>query len=1683
MMWITPRQNTVDVFQTVRNRCGFLRAWDKTLRLGEAKNPGPSCNTLYMPDRVPIPDDALNIGVVNPTGLIYKHDALATLGPGIWSVAESRVTQKGQQTLRREFKKNHFQVEFSNPVPTLGNNRGNHYQGIASGVACVTHLPQMKTLFDIPTSIIETSRFLATHIPLGPHAVLLVITIYAPPPTSHSMQEPQALTDSMLQCANRVVKSWKGPAIIQGDFNQDIATNAAMAELFTAGWVDAHDVSVSIHNHLKKPTCITANGGVSHNTKIYCNPIVANSIVYCNAWDDFLFATHPTLVLTCNLKTMSRPHAVWKLPKPFLCHKFDQDAAENHQPHPMFTQRFHEAIHQKDVQQAADLWTTQAESVLAASARDQDGNCVHFPQTHFGRNKGPKIINSPLSTPVLRPARHDEPNPNFAQGPTRYRQHLRQYRRLHTLVGLYKARLKQPTPQNFTACSNLWKAIGEASGFNKHGFPKWMCDHFSIPFSYTLPSLDIVILIRDRFGEHFQQLTQHTTNEFRKHQNNTFQKDWEQGGSLTFAAIRETGPQPSCYVGKTAQTSVKKIRWTKQGVTVLPCTETKDFQSGCPVHFQGQTAMVQKINTDFNTITVDRPLMLRSQDFTIVQKLCIFENHSATKEVTTQWNKFLQRDSGRTSDDWPEADRIAIDIPQQQLMSIPSFEPELWKRVHKSTNIKSARGSCGFTVAETRGFPTWVLLLLFQLYELIEDQAKWPVSWVCAFTIMLPKTSDPSSALEFRPITILSRLYRMWARYKSISLLIQMSQKVPNLIAGGTKGMSALLLNAHFQETMGDQPRTCGLTVDIMKCYNCIPRYPLMVFMAKMGWPHTLIRTYLAALTALKRSFLVLGHCSEWQSSHTGIPEGCALAVASMLTLNAALFFYLQTRVPETTLFTFADNWALKFFTIHGAFASAEALENFCKALALQLSVPKSWTWATHRDVARQLESLKLQGAFVPNIQHTKDLGVDVTYRGRKCKKHLQHRLQLGLARCNKIQTSNIPKSRCARLLQCSCYPKAAFGIEVNKSDCTTFNRFRTNAKKSLGYTKQGSSPWITLSLLGANLDFEHYTVTRTILFWRKYLQTFPFRVQDVFRKIATSDKGPLAGIIACFNKLGNVTPLGYWNTPHFGIVNWLTASKKWLCYVITFEWKFHVCKQLQGRTNFCANMVDSDSFAKNLLKFTHEEQSILRNHAGGTQYTNDAKSHFDANTHDLCPFCGAERDTRTHRIMTCPKLAPCRAHFSSIVWKALRENETLRHFCILPMEQEMCLLRRDLENPWPTLQTLSQEPLHIFTDGSCYHNEYRHFAYAGSAAVVYDAENQETPIFSQRFILPTSDHNSFRAEIFATYLAVQLCTKPIIYTDCQAVLDEWQNILTSFSNGRRPIPLDNADLWNPIIQCIQTTFHQVRLIKVKAHTNDSDWISLANARVDSEAKKAVIVDHAEKYQFITTQVQAYLQSRLIQYQVMIFQIQSAKFEFQVHKTQEDIHRQENRNHARMADPTNPRISVANGITDAQCVQCKYNPQFLQRLARWAENLSWEANANHSTSYFELMLQFIFETHSYPPFAVSKYPDRTGNNQKLWLLRDQHPCRDFQGYTCQDLLTAFVRTINWSKRHLKVHLFPNDFQPQVNSLSVFHYKGFTSGIRKRVELSHAHLIDTFCREHLPNRTDLKFPPPHVANPS
>ena len=1098
-------------------------------------------------------------------------------------------------------------------------------------------------------------------------------------------------------------------------------------------------------------------------------------------------------------------------------------------------------------------------------------------------------------------------------------------------------------------------------------------------------------------------------------------------------------------------------------------------------------------------VILNKPVFLRNGvDYTLTQKLHIYDSEKATHEVVSTWNSFLQRDRDQLTEGWSQAEELASHIPQQEDIEIPDFNYDLWVKVQSNTPLKSARGSCGFTVKEMRCLPRWCIELLFQLFRCIEKQGVWPKAWLFAFTVMLPKTSTPESPLDLRPITILSRIYRQWSRYKAVALLEGLSSRVPNIIAGGTKRMSSLLLSAYYQETLESEPHDSqcnGVTIDIIKCYNIIPRYPLSIFMKKVGWPTSLIKTYISALMNMERSFQILDTVSQWQRSYTGVPEGCALAVAAMLTLSTSLFYYLRHCVPQSELMTFADNWALKFLTTAETSFGIQTLEHFCSSLRLRISVPKSWLWAINKSTIEQIRDQTLQGTKIPIVSSAKDLGVDLTYRGRKNKTSLRKRLNLGLQRCKKVAQRNPNNQVCARLLLSSCFPKAGFGTELMTPTKREFSNFRTVSSKAMGLGQKGASPWIALNLVDKNLDFEFFSLQRTLFFWRHYLRVFPNRKIAVLSKVdRPPKKGPIANFVEVVGKIGTFTNHGEsLYTTLFNEVDWVNCSKGFLRHVLQTQWNHKVCQYMTNlpRKNFHCVSTDLKGFQHAIGKFTRVDQQIIRTHVSGTHYTLNAKSKY-LDVSEACPFCDRP-DSRSHRIMECMGLVSERSILSANTLELLQDNPTLRHFGLLTVDFNVAALRSSLGNP--SFEFTPVEPCfmhcpnnceipHIFTDGSCFHNRDRHFSLAGSAFQAYFEKGASEPFMTQRCLVPGQDHTSYRAEVYAILLVCRYFKKCCIYVDCQAAKSEMVYILEQLSRGKTPSPQDHADIWNTIISLVHHFGHTIQLFKVKAHSEKQQhcnpfltWCSLCNAKVDCEAKAAVTSDAGDLFTSFSNHYENLCVQRKSLGEVLNFQLKVAHRAFENTRSQIS----EQRAPTVFAKGFVPSLNLVPWVCHIpleQCKDCKFNPLFLFRIAEWASSLSWSIDSPEHTTYVELMLSYIFDTQLYPPYPILKYPKNPNSRAMVWLLKDQNPLLDFQGKHLGDLLSGFVRCINWAEKHLGASIFPGDHKPDTTSLHKYGYKGLkAAGFKARPVLPQQDRVDQYCNRFFTNRRAIDSPIP------
>ena len=1616
--------------------------------------------------------------IVNPTGLFKKDDLIAALGPGTYSIAETHATIKAQRNLRKAFRGRLLNPIFGKPVPShLGNDT---CKGVASGVACVSSSPIRFFPITGYESLVDTCRIVASHVSLGPNLTCLVVTIYAPPRSSLTIEDPKGLTIQLLECAFHLAQSWNGPAVIAGDFNQDILEFEVVQRLIACGWGDGQTLHHRRYGTPIQPTCVLPQG-VSSFSNILCNPAIIRSFNWCTTTDES-FSSHPVLTLSCNIQVLKQQTVVWRLPKPLECHKFDEQALEITRPtHEGKIDQIQKYLQKGDVSEAAGLWTQITENVLANAARDQNNEPVRFTTAHFQRHKGPKFKNIPVSQPVAKLGRTGDEQTTNMQGPVWHRQHLRQLRRLQTMVNLSKARDRELTDANQLACQQLYKRIVEAPGF-KGGFPIWVVTNLHIPWPLICPDTPNLDKIYQCFREYFYQVDKQLGKEQREHTKQVFQKDWENGGRLSFKAIKEEGPQPLCFVAKTVTVKVKKTRWTKQGVTVLQVDTTHNLQKDLPIVFQGQQRNIVTVNT--NSLTVDKPLFLRDQNFGLKQVQYIYQPQQAGKEVVDAWNGYLQRD--QPDDRWEQAEEILTMIPQGPQIEVPEFEVELWRRVQAKTPCRSARGSCGFSVREIRNIPEWLLIILFKIFTAIETEGTWPQNWVFAFTVLLPKTENPSNAMDLRPITILSRVYRQWSRYRAIALIAGLTKLVPNTVAGGTSRMSALLLAGHVQDMLEDEDNLkslCGLTVDIVKCYNTIPRYPLALFMMKLGWPVKIIKAYMSALYMMRRTFLVLNSASEWQHATTGIPEGCALAVASMLTLSVVVFHFVKYHSPTADAITFADNWSFVFENSTQATDIIHRLEDFCAALRLRLSIPKSWTWALNKDVAQQLSTVRMQGEAIPNHQCVTDLGVDLTYRGRRSKKNLYHRITLGLKRCKAVAQVGGSKSRKPRLIQGSCFPKSSYGCALLHPPKNKYTAFRTETAKALGFSRSGASPWVALNLLPTQCDFEQHVVVATLQFWRQYFRIFPTRKLAMMGKICSNRaKGPSEALRIVLQKLGEVNSEGHLLTESFGRVDWTLCSKKYLKFVVSHQWNIYVCRHLQHREHFTANQTDSVALHKFCKHLNPPEFYGLSVHLTGAHYTQDLKCKF-LDEDNICPLCQNTPDSRKHRTLECSALSDFRTTWNKQTWAVAGENISM-HLGLLELPTDLakvrllipiCSVCPDVPQPLTDMTLLT-----VFVDGTCFYPQMPLTALAGGAAIVVSEYPERSVHKVQRALLPTRDHNSHRAEIYALIIGLSMGRHLQIYSDCQSVVDTFHTMATAIGNNTRLPDLDNWDLWIHVHNLIQYRAADIRLHKTKGHDSmDGNtlkhWQAWANHEVDWHAKAAVVEDHPELMTKFRKVAQTLETRHIAHAQLLSFHVEAAKRVFRNKNSHKITDKQ---------DGDRPGETILHHIPNIpeQVVDtCPINGPFLTRLVMWGRMMEWETQQTSETSYLELCLDFIFTTRTYPPLPVPKFQNRLQSN-KQWILLDQEQGPYEPGaFTLDQAIQGMSRTVNWLYKHSGIMIFPHPTKNQTTPLKRFGFRGHPAGIPRRAKLVHSGIIDEWCHRNLCGHQTTKFPLPDIPS--
>ena len=141
--------------------------------------------------------------------------------------------------------------------------------------------------------------------------------------------------------------------------------------------------------------------------------------------------------------------------------------------------------------------------------------------------------------------------------------------------------------------------------------------------------------------------------------------------------------------------------------------------------------------------------------------------------------------------------------------------------------------------------------------------------------------------------------YRVWSSERAKEAMSCIADLLPNSVQGGVPARQAksiwfeLASALEWSYLNGDGLH--GLLMDIQKCFNNIPRYPLCFALALMDFPQHILRAWVSFVSGQVRRFRVRRSVGAPVQSNCGLPEGCALSVFGMTIIDWMLDWWLQS--------------------------------------------------------------------------------------------------------------------------------------------------------------------------------------------------------------------------------------------------------------------------------------------------------------------------------------------------------------------------------------------------------------------------------------------------------------------------------------------------------------------------------------------------------------------------------------------------------------------------------------------------------------------------------------------------------------------------------------------------------------------------------------------------------------------
>eukprot|EP00435_Cladocopium_sp_Y103_P025615 s3418_g6.t1 len=1017
------------------------------------------------------------------------------------------------------------------------------------------------------------------------------------------------------------------------------------------------------------------------------------------------------------------------------------------------------------------------------------------------------------------------------------------YKQMRRIQSYRHAVFSSRAADNYHSRASLWHSILVAPGF-QGGFQVWWrsrpVQHQGSPLDLPRlpPDQPVTQLIYEDFFQNFKHFEHWQLQRRRESCRHKLQSS----SKGIYACVRKQSKPPLDYLVD-SHSQVITVQDTAHNLVSVPLP----FPESATAHWtlQGQPARVSKQGDLYQ---IDSDFLLASG-----QSLVCHEMVTSTEIIQDRlcrlWSPRWNRHAEVPSEAWDAVCQYAANTLPRGQVSLPAITIEEFRRATHAFKVHAATGPCGWSRSDLLHLTDSQVQTIIDGYHAIEQGLMWPKQWCVGLIHCLQKRDTSTTVDGYRPITVMSIFYRLFAGIRSAQILSQLSGQADAMQCGFMKGRQAsdvwYFVGVCLELATCQNSTVFGLVADLVKAYNTLPRRPVFFCLELLGVPRWFLSSWWAHLQAFERFFVVRKCTSDPLVSVTGFPEGCPLACAAMTALDCLWHWAMRSQVPRVLPISFVDNLELVCDRSSDLLAASSAQSTLCALLDLELDIPRLYAWASTPAGRRELKANGFQVSL-----SERDLGGQVVYSRQLRNKILQDRVESVIPCFGKLRGAQLPVSAKMLNLKQVVWPRALHGIEAVSLGKAHINKLRTGAMRALKWNRAGASPLIRLGLLHHELDPAWYQMWRVIkLFRHQCLHNHT--ILDWWRTYSAhftevDTHGPFGKVQEQLHSIGLVLDSDgrLWFSEN-GYIHLFSSPESLVRQLLLHHFHNSVAVQVSGRSGF----EDLDGFDYSLTtcvdsQYPPAAQEQLQIVRDGAFFTNHAICKFDASKTNLCAWCH-QPDTREHRYTTCSRYDNVRARHQELFsfWDDLPAS--FRCYGLVSKNPWQLLLYEAFAALPDLTQRFEFMPTgnvwHVFTDGSCDNPTNLTEALASWSVVV--AGSGPVSAGPLQGLLQTI----LRAEITAVWSALSWAASHAgdlhLWIDNLTVVTHLRELLQGTANFHE---FEHADLWQKIHRLLHIMLPTVYVHKVASHLDPEssvgpveDFARCWNDLADRQAKLA----------------------------------------------------------------------------------------------------------------------------------------------------------------------------------------------------------------------------------------------------